>query len=447
MDWVKEDLEAIWHPCSQMKDYEDLPPIIIDYAKGIHLYDKDGKAYMDLISSWWCNLLGHNNIRINDAIKNQLDQLEHVIFANFSHKPAIELCLGLKHILPKNLKYFFFTDNGSAAIEAALKMSFQYHRQNGLGEKRKFMALTGAYHGETLGALSISGMDLYGSIYEPLLLDVLRVEGPDCYRCPYGETRDTCACPCFEQVEKAFEKEGKHISGFIIEPLLQGAAGMKIYPALYLKKLREACSHYGIHLIVDEIATGFGRTGKYFACDHAGITPDIMCVSKGLTGGYLPMAIAVATEAIYKGFYGEYNEGKAFMHSHTYCGNPLAAAAGVAVLKILEEDCVIEKANENAPYFKEIINGYFEDYQYVGEVRRLGLINGIELVENRAEKTGFDPKKRIGYAIFKEGLKAGVILRPLGNVIYFNPPLNITRKEMAIAVERAFSAVTAVLGK
>ena len=292
----KIDLQYIWHPCSQMKDYETLPPIVIDHGKGVYLYDKNGKRYLDVVSSWWCNLLGHCNEKISARMKQQLDKLEHVIFANFTHEPAIQLCERLVQILPKGLCKFNFSDNGSAAIECALKMAFQYQYQTGHPEKKRFMALSEGYHGETIGALSVGGLDLYAEIYKPMLMDIVRVEAPDCYRCPYGECRDTCQCECFQQAEEALSKYGQEIAAFIMEPLVQGSAGMRIYPPLYLKKLREACDRYGVLLIADEIATGFGRTGKLFACDHAGITPDILCMSKGLTGGYLPMAITVTTQ-------------------------------------------------------------------------------------------------------------------------------------------------------
>ncbi|SFR83378.1 adenosylmethionine--8-amino-7-oxononanoate transaminase [Anaeromicropila populeti] len=445
MDWEKKDLQYIWHPCSQMKDYEELPPIVIDHGKGMYLYDIHGKRYADVISSWWCNLLGHCNERINGAVKAQLQQLEHVIFANFSHPAAITLCEKLSKKVPKGLTRFFFTDNGSSAIEAAMKMSFQYHYQMGDLKKSKFMALTEAYHGETLGALSASGVDLYSQIYKPLLLDCLRVEGPDCYRCKYGKCRDNCNAECFQQVEAEFQKHGEETCAFLVEPLVQAAAGMKIYPPVYLKKLRQICSQYQVHLIADEIAVGYGRTGKMFGCDHAAITPDIMCVSKGLTGGYMPMAIAITTEEIYQAFYHDYNEGKAFMHSHTYCGNPLAAAAAVEVLNILEEERILEKANKNALYFRKIITETFQEHTYIGELRGIGLINAIELVENRETKKPFDSSKRIGYQIYKEALKRGVLLRPLGDVLYFNPPLIIEEQDMDLVVQVCQQAINQVL--
>ncbi len=445
MDWQKEDLKYIWHPCSQMKDYETLPPIVIEHGDGINLYDIDGKCYKDVISSWWCNLLGHCNPRINNAIKKQIDSLEHVIFANFTHKPAITLCQELMKILPKGLCKFNFADNGSAAIEMSLKMSFQYHYQTGHPEKKRFMALTDAYHGETIGALSVGGVDLYSELYKPILLDVVRIEGPDCYRCPYNQNRESCNCECFKKAEEVFAEYGNETAAIIVEPLLQGSAGMKIYPPLYLKKLREICNKYNVHLIADEIATGYGRTGKMFAFNHAGVSPDIMCLSKGLTGGYMPMSIAITTQEIYDAFYDDYLKGKAFMHSHTYAGNPLACSAAIEVLKILREENIIGKANKRAKYFNKIIKENFLQLEFVGEVRSIGLINAIELVKDKKTKEPLDYHKRTGYQIYKKALEKGLLLRPLGDVIYFNPPLIIEENDMDFAVNTALECVKTIL--
>lgn len=445
INWQNEDLKYIWHPCSQMKDYETLPPIIIEHGEGINLYDIDGNCYKDVISSWWCNLLGHCNPRINNAVKTQIDKLEHVIFANFSHKTVITLCQELIKVLPKGLCKFNFADNGSSSIEMALKMSFQYHYQTGNTQKKRFMALSDAYHGETLAALAVGGVDLYTELYKPIMMDVIRIEAPDCFRCPYNKSRDNCNCECFCKAEEQFEKYGNETAAIIVEPLLQGSAGMKIYPPLYLKKLRELCDKYSVHLIADEIATGYGRTGKMFACDHAGISPDIMCLSKGLTGGYMPMAIAVTTQEIYDAFYDDYLKGKAFMHSHTYAGNPLACSAAVEVLKILKDENIIEKANEKGKYFNQLIKEKFLPLKNVGEVRSIGLINAIELVKDKNTKEPLDYTKRTGYQIYKKALQKGVILRPLGDVIYFNPPLIIEKSDMDFVVDVALECTKEIL--
>ncbi len=445
MDWQKEDLKYIWHPCSQMKDYEELPPIVIESGSGVHLKDINGKDYIDIVSSWWCNLLGHCNPDINEAVKKQLDSLEHVIFANFSHKPAIKLCQRLSRIVPEGLTKFNFSDNGSAAVECSLKMAFQYCYQTGRSEKQKFMCLSDGYHGETIGALSVGTLDLYAKIYKPMLMETVRIEAPDCYRCPYGKNRDECSCECFEKAEAAFAEHGAETAGMIVEPLLQGSAGMRIYPPLYLKKLRELCDEYNVVLIADEIATGFGRTGKMFAFEHAGVSPDIMCISKGLTGGYMPMAITIATDEIYDAFYSDYNEGKAFMHSHTYSGNPLGCSAALAVLDVLERDDIIAKARETAVYLNDRLSAALKDHKNVGEIRHIGLINAVELVKDRESKEGFDTEKRIGYEIYKKALDRGLILRPLGNVLYFNPPLTIGREDIDTAVKLCTDSINGVL--
>nr|WP_307991704.1 adenosylmethionine--8-amino-7-oxononanoate transaminase [uncultured Niameybacter sp.] len=430
MDYVEKDLEYIWHPCSQMKDYETFKPIVIEKGRGLNLYDIDGKAYLDAVSSWWCNLFGHCNPKINAALTNQLKNLEHVIFANFTHKPVIELCDRLAPLLPKGLNKFFFTDNGSAAVEAALKMSYHYHAQIGKPQKKKFMALTDAYHGETIGALSVGDLDIYTEVYKPLMIDVTRVEGPDCYRCPYGLCRENCHAECFSKVEEVLETCGEEVAAFIVEPLVQAAAGMKIYPPLYLKKLRQACNEYGIHLIADEIAVGFGRTGKLFACEHAEISPDMICLSKGLTGGYMPMALVATTTEIYDAFYGDYQEGKAFMHSHTYSGNPLGASCALAVLDIFKEEQILECLPERNALFYKKVERAFKESPYIGEIRHIGFINAIELVKDKETKESFPSELRVGYEIYKIAVSKGLLLRPLGNVLYFNPPLSITEDEM-----------------
>ena len=307
------------------------------------------------------------------------------------------------------------------------------------------MAFSDAYHGETLGALAVGGVDLYSQLYKPIMMDVIRIDAPDCFRCKYGKCRNNCQCECFEAAEKQFVMFGEETSAMIVEPLLQGSAGMRIYPALYLKKLRKLCDKYNVHLIADEIATGYGRTGKMFAFDYANVSPDIMCLSKGLTGGYMPMAIAITTQDIYDAFYDDYLKGKAFMHSHTYSGNPLACSAAIEVLKILEEEQTISKANNKASYFNNIIKEKFLEFENVGEVRSIGLINAIELVKNRETKEPLDYENRTGYQIYKKALEKGVILRPLGDVLYFNPPLIIDEKDMDFVTDVALECTKEIL--
>lgn len=440
-DLQQKDLKYIWHPCSQMKDYEEFPPIIVERGEGAYIFDATGKRYLDAVSSWWVNLFGHCNKRINDAVKRQLDSLEHVIFANFSHKPAIELAEKIVKITPQGLNKVFFADNGSSAVEIALKLSFQYHQQTGSCDKKRFIALSDAYHGETLGALSVGDLDLYSKIYKPLMIDTLKVSGPDCYRCKYGAERTSCRAECFGQMQKAIEENHNEVCAVIIEPIVQAAAGMKLYSPQYLIKLREICSRYNIHLIADEIAVGFGRTGKMFACEHAGISPDIMCLSKGLTAGYMPLSLVVTTDGIYSAFYSDYTELKAFMHSHSYTGNPLACAAALESLRIFDEEDVLNVNKVKSELINKLTEPLVNAHPYVGEFRQIGMIAALELVENKETKKTFDWEKRVGYNIYRIALKKGLLLRPLGNVLYFMPPYIINENDTEFMITKAIEAI------
>ncbi|MDK2799227.1 MAG: adenosylmethionine---8-amino-7-oxononanoate aminotransferase [Clostridiales bacterium] len=447
MEWLQQkDLKYIWHPCSQMKDYEDFPPIVIDRGEGAYLYDVNGKSYLDAVSSWWVNLFGHSNKRINRAIQKQLEKLEHVIFANFSHRPAIELAERMVEITPKGLSKVFFADNGSAAVEVALKLSFQYHQQKGKTKKTKFVAITDAYHGETLGALSVGDLDLYSKIYKPVMLNTYKAKGPDCYRCSYDKCRENCNAECFHHMESLINEKHQEICAVIIEPLIQGAAGMKMYPPVYLKKLKALCKQYDIHFIADEIAVGFGRTGKMFACEHANVSPDIMCLSKGITAGYMPLSLVLVTDEIYDAFYSDYTELKAFMHSHSYTGNTMACAVACEVLNIFEQENILEDNRQKSKLLNDMIKAAADDHPYIGEFRQLGMVGALELVEDKKSKKGFEWQKRVGYNIYKIALEKGVLLRPLGNVIYFMPPYIVEEKDIALMVNAAFESINEYFG-
>ena len=428
-DLIKRDLTNLWHPCTQMKDHEWLPLVPIKKGDGIWLEDFEGQRYLDGISSWWVNLFGHCNPRINDRIKQQLDTLEHVILGGFSHEPVIELSERLAEITPKGLDRCFYADNGSSAIEATLKMSFHYWRNKGQLNKTKFISLANSYHGETLGALAVGDVLLYKETYAPLLMEVITVASPDCYHRELGESWFDYSTRMFTHMEATLQKHADEVSAVIVEPLVQCAGGMRMYHPVYLKLLREACDKYGVHLIADEVAVGFGRTGTMFACEQADISPDFICLSKGLTGGYLPLACVVTHDQIYQAFYDDYENMTAFLHSHSYTGNPLGCAAALATLDIFRQDDVIE-SNKHLADHMSIAVAHLQDHPHVAEVRQQGMILAIEMVKDKANKTPFPWQERRGLKVYQHALKNGALLRPLGNVIYFMPPYVITPEQI-----------------
>ncbi|KIM04029.1 MAG: adenosylmethionine-8-amino-7-oxononanoate aminotransferase [Sulfurovum sp. AS07-7] len=422
---MQKDINYIWHPCTQMKDHEQIPIIPIKNAKGVYLYDFDGNKYIDAISSWWVNIFGHSNEYINNKIKDQLDLLEHVILAGFTHKPAIDLAEKLVKITPDGLNKVFYADNGSSAVEIALKMSYHYHLN--VNDKRTlFLSLSNSYHGETIGALSVGDVELYKKTYKPLLLKCIQTPVPK------DQTLQS-ANDALLSLENILKKDGSSISAFIVEPLVQGAGGMHMYHEEYLRGARELTKKYGIHLIVDEIMTGFGRTGKMFACEYAKIEPDFMTLSKGLTGGYLPLSVVMTTDNVYNAFYCDYNEFKAFLHSHSYTGNTLACTAAIATLEIFEKENTIEKNVELSRHMKKNM-ARFDNLKNVKNCRILGMIAVIELTE-------IDVKKRVGLKIYEYALSRGVLVRPLGNTIYVMPPFIITKDEIDTIFDTIYNAI------
>ncbi|NQY23302.1 MAG: adenosylmethionine--8-amino-7-oxononanoate transaminase [Campylobacteraceae bacterium] len=420
---MKEDLKHIFHPCSQMKDYETLPLIPIKKAKASYIEDFEGNRYLDCISSWWVNLFGHSNDYINQKINEQLQDLEHVIFAGFTHKPAIDLARRIIALTPEPLQKVFFADNGSSAIEIALKMSFQYFKNK--GESRPlFVSLSNSYHGETMGALAVSDSGLYKDIYEDILIKTLHAKSPAIF------DEDEAIADMIKVLE---DNKGK-VNSVVIEPLVQCAGSMKMYDATYITRLRKICDDYGVFLIADEIAVGFGRTGTLFAIEQANISPDFLCTSKGLTGGYLPLSLVLFTNDIYDAFYCDYNEGKSFLDSHSYTGNALACAVANAVLDIFEKDNVIEKNLEKIDFIKNETQK-FKKLKNVTEVRQRGMICAIELEE-------FENGKRINLDIFQAALKEGVYIRPLGNVVYFMPPYCFTKEELKKMIDTTYKIVS-----
>lgn len=422
---VTDDLKHIWHPCTQMKDHETLPLVAIKRGKGLYLYDFEEKAYIDAISSWWVNIFGHVNEHISSRVKEQLDTLEHVLLAGFTHKPAVKLAEKLVNLTPKGLEKVFFADNGSSAVEVALKMSFHYHKNR--GENRPlFLSLSNSYHGETIGALSVGDVELYKETYAPLLIACIQTPVPK------DQTKES-AKEAIIELEKLLESRGSEISAFIIEPLVQGAGNMHMYHPLYITLARDICTKYGIHLIADEIMTGFGRTGTMFACEQAQVTPDFMTLSKGLTGGYLPLSVVMTSDDVYNAFYCDYSEYKAFLHSHSYTGNPLACAAALATMELFEASDVIGENREKSAYILEKLQK-FKALPNVKEIRQTGMIAAVEL-------QGYTTEERIGLKVYQYGLDNGVLLRPLGHIVYFMPPYIITYEEIDKMIDTAYEAI------
>jgi adenosylmethionine-8-amino-7-oxononanoate aminotransferase len=440
--WMQRDLNVLWHPCSQMKDYaaDGLPLIPIKSGQGIWLEDFDGNRYLDAISSWWVNLFGHANPAINQAIKVQLDTLEHVILGGFSHQAAIELAEKLVEITPPNLDKCFYADNGSSAIEIALKMSFHYWRNLGQGQKTKFITLENSYHGETLGALAVGNVALYKETYAPLLMDVISVASPDCFFREAEESWEAYSIRRFAEMERTLAEHADSVCAVIVEPLVQCAGNMRMYHPSYLRLLRQACDQYQVHLIADEIAVGFGRTGTLFACEQAAISPDFLCLSKGLTGGYLPLSAVLTSNQVYQAFYDDYQNLTAFLHSHSYTGNALGCRAALATIDLFQSSDVLGHNRQLAALLAKY-TAQFHDHPNVAEVRQTGMILAIELVKNKQTREAYPWQQRRGLKVYQYALSQGVLLRPLGNVIYFMPPYIITEAEIKRMTEVAWQGI------
>jgi adenosylmethionine-8-amino-7-oxononanoate aminotransferase len=431
---------VVWHPCTQMKDHERLPPIAVRRGDGVWIEDFDGRRYLDAISSWWVNLFGHANPRIGAAVKDQLDTLEHVLLAGCTHGPVVELSERLVRLAPAGLAHCFYADNGSAAVEVALKMSFHHWQNLGRTRKRRFVALDNGYHGETLGALAVGGLPLYRKTYEPLLMEVIRVPSPDCFGRRPGQSCAEYARERFSAMEQALERHADEVCAVIVEPLVQCAGYMRMYDPVYLTLLREACDRFDVHLIADEIAVGMGRTGTLFACEQACISPDLLCLSKGLTGGYLPLSVVLATESIYQAFYADYQARRAFLHSHSYSGNPLGCRAALATLDVFEQDRVLE-SNRDLARVMARTTAHFAEHRHVAEVRQRGMILAVELVKDKEGRVPYPWQERRGLAFYRFALERGVLLRPLGDVIYFMPPYVITEEQLGYLAEVAWEGI------
>ena len=443
LSMAEKDRRFIWHPSTQMKDYETEDHILITEAEGIRLYDNKGNSYFDTISSWWCNIHGHNHPRIREAISNQVNSLEHVLFAGFTHENAILVAERLVQITPPNLTKVFYSDNGSTACEVALKMSHQFWRNIEKKEKERFVCLELGYHGDTVGAMSVGGTAVFREQFEPLLFPSYQVPSPYCYRCRFGKDRATCDIDCMTPLREILQENHDKIAAIIIEPLVQAAGGMIVYPVEYLNELGKLAKEHNVHLIVDEVAVGFGRTGNMFATEYATIEPDFMCISKGLTNGSLPLAATLTTEDIYQAFYDDYAKNKTFQHGHTFTANPVATAAALASLRVFQEENTLARVAEVIRPFHRDMDA-FRELPYVGDVRCIGMIGALELVEDKNSKRPFPSEERIGWQVYQAGLKLGLILRPLGNITYLFLPLCTRHDELSEILDRMRMAILTI---
>lgn len=423
---VRWDHDHLWHPFTQMKGFREEELLIVTRAEGVYLYDHQERRYLDGVSSLWCNVHGHRRPELDQAIREQLDQVAHSTLLGIAHPPAIRLARRLAEITPEGLTKVFFSDDGSTSVEAALKIAFQYWQLQGRPEKRRFLRLSLAYHGDTLGSMSVGGIPLFKSVYGPLLFESLEAPAPYCYRCP---DRDDCREQCLQKLEELVAARHQELAAVILEPVMQGAAGMIPQPPGYLKRVREVTRAHHVLLIADEVATGFGRTGRMFACEHEGVSPDLMCLSKGITGGYLPLAATLTTDEIYHAFLGEFHEFKTFFHGHTYTGNPLASACALASLEVFEKDRVLENLQPKIALLRDRLQE-MADHPHVGDIRQRGFMVGLELVKDKAAKEPFPVARRTGHRVILAARKLGAVLRPLGDVIVLMPPLCITATQL-----------------
>lgn len=443
IDW---DKQYVWHPFTAMLDYNRSEPLIIEQGEGSYLIDMEGNRYLDGISSLWVNVHGHCRPELNAALIEQINQIAHSTLLGLANVPSIKLAKKLVEITPPGLHKVFYSDAGATAVEIALKIAFQYWQQKDAGQyrqKTKFISLVEAYHGDTIGSVSVGGMDLYHQIFRPLLFNGFYAPTPYCYRCPCGQSQDNCARECLQHLEKVMEEHHQEIAAMIIEPLVQGAAGMIVAPSGYLRRVRELCDKYQILMIADEVAVGFGRTGRLFACEHEQVAPDLMCVAKGITGGYLPLAATLTTDEVYNAFLGEPWENKTFFHGHTYTGNPLGSAVALANLNLIEKNDLIGSLQPKVALLEESLTK-FRELAHVGDIRQKGLMVGLELVKDRETRQPYSPQERIGHRVILEARRRGLILRPLGDVLVLMPILSMSLDELEQVLSITYASIKQV---
>jgi adenosylmethionine-8-amino-7-oxononanoate aminotransferase len=442
---LEKNKKYVWQPFTQMKEWVENEQLIIERGEGVKLYDTEGNSYYDGVSSIWLNVHGHQKKELNDAIKEQLEKISHTTMLGLANVPATELAEKLVQITPEGLNKVFYSDSGSTAVEIGLKMAFQYWQQidEDCGSKDKFITLKNAYHGDTVGSVSVGGVDLFHKIYRPLLFDSLKAPSPYCYRCSFGEEEGKCNFSCIKELERMMKDHHREIAALVIEPLVQGAGGMITAPKGYLSKARELCDKYNILMLTDEVAVGFGRTGKMFACEHEGVSPDIMTVAKGISGGYLPISATLTTDEIYNAFYDDYASQKTFFHGHSFTGNPLAAAVSLANIDLFEKEEIIKKLQDKIKLAQNKLES-FKELKHVGDIRQQGLMVGIELVKDKKSKEEYPWEQRKGVKVCMVAREKGMIIRPLGNVVVFMPPLCSTKEELTEMLEIIYESIVEV---
>lgn len=434
------DKKYIWHPFTQMREWTADSMVIIESGKGSYLVDTGGKKYLDGVSSIWCNVHGHGVPEIDRAVRRQLASIAHSTFLGLSNEPAIRLSQELIEMAPRGLSKVFYSDSGSEAVEIALKMSFQYWQHRGKRKKRRFLHFVNAYHGDTIGSVSVGGIDLFHRIFKPLLFRSIVAPAPDRFHERFQGSEEAYARVCSRRVEKILRRHREEIAAMVLEPVIQGAAGMITHPAGFLKEMRRLADRYGVLLVLDEVATGFGRTGRMFACEHEGVSPDILCLAKGLTAGYLPLAATLTKEKIYQAFLGEYEEFKTFFHGHTYTANPLACAAALANLNYFRRHAVLKKSKRQILHLSRQLENFW-DLRHVGDIRQAGMMVGIELVEDRLRRRSFPLERKIGMRVSEGARKRGVIIRPLGNVIVLMPSFSFTFDQMTRLCRAVYESI------
>jgi adenosylmethionine-8-amino-7-oxononanoate aminotransferase len=441
------DHEYLWHPFTQMQEWMAEEPCIISQGDGHYLVDVHGRKYLDGVSSLWCNVHGHRKKEIDDAVKAQLDRIAHSTLLGLSHVPGIQLAEKLIDIAPKGLRRVFYSDDGATAVEIALKMAVQYWQLKGETERTRVATLAESYHGDTVGSMSLGYSETFHRFHKSLLFSVLRLTPPHVFRYYQGLSETDALGAALTEAEGKITAEKDALAALVMEPLMQGAAGMWAQPVEYVAALGEICRRNGVLFILDEVATGFGRTGKMFACEHAGVTPDILCLAKGITGGYLPLAATLATEEIFCAFLGEYKEYKTFFHGHTYTGNPLGCAAALANLELFERENIVEKMQPRIAYLHQRLNEEFLSLEHVGDVRQWGFMAGVELVEDKPSRQSYAPERRIGHRVILQARERAVMIRPLGDVIILMPPLSIADEELAMLLDVVYDCVREVTEK